>query len=273
MPSFAMAYQILSAGMILQSGWFLVCGAPPSDAPAPEAQERVQDPAIAATHQSRLQEELARCLQLIRAQRYGEARSRLQGILMQHPAWPRANLLMAITYHKEHRYEEARPLFARVLELDPKEHAARPFYGWCLYYLGEAAECEKMFQSYLDVNPDYSDAHYALGLLAMHRDDTAEAARRFETATQLAAQQNEPRIEGKARARLGDIYARNGELEKARVELEKAVVLRPDAYAAYFKLSRVLQRLGDREGADRARAMHEKIREQVRPTHDHETED
>jgi len=38
--------------------------------------------------------------------------------------------------------------------------------------------------------------------------------------------------------------------------------LNPDNYEPYFKLSRVLQRLGDAEGAKRAREKHDEIRKQ-----------
>jgi hypothetical protein len=34
----------------------------------------------------------------------------------------------------------------------------------------------------------------------------------------------------------------------------------------YFKLSRALQRLGDEEGAARARRLHDEVRQRVRPS-------
>ena len=58
---------------------------------------------------------------------------------------------------------------------------------------------------------------------------------------------------GRARARLGDLYLRLDDLPAARRELELALELVPDEGDALFTLSRVLQRLGDEEGAADAR--------------------
>ncbi len=210
--------------------------------------------------------ELGHCYELIQMNRYVEARKRLEPIVADHPAWPRANLLLAVTYHKEGRYEVAKPMFERVLALDPEMHSTLPFYGWCLYYLGEAAESRKQFEAYLKIKPDYADAHYAIGLLELDRNNLAEAQKRFELTIRQAKAEGQARVEGKAHAMLGDVFVRLGELERAKQELELAVKQRTDAYEAYFMLSRVLQRLGDPEGAARAREMHRQIREQMHPS-------
>lgn len=209
---------------------------------------------------------MARCLALIKAHQYEAARGRLQPIVALHPAWARAQFLLALSYHEEQRYELARPLFERALELDPAERTVLPFYGWCLYYLGDATAAARQFSGYLQHDPDYADAHYALGMIDYDRDDLEPASRHFADTIRLAAAAGDARTEGKARARLADVHVRRGELEQARTELERAVTLRPDAYEAFFKLSRVLERLGDREGAARALAQHDKVREQVRPS-------
>jgi Tfp pilus assembly protein PilF len=235
------------AGLALAASVSLIAGA---QAPAP-------GPPVAP-------DEMARCLELIRAKRYDAARERLEPIVRVHPGWARAHFLLALTYHEEQRYALARPLFERALELDPQEQAIRPFYGWCLYYLGEAEASERQFGAYLEKNADYADAHYALGLIAYDRDQLDVAAERLRTTIRLAA--GDPRTEGKARARLADVLVRRGELAEARAELERAVALRPDAYEAFYKLSRVLERLGDPAGAERARAAHDAAREKMRPS-------
>ncbi len=207
------------------------------------------------------------CLRLIETKRYDEARARLEPILKTYDDWPRANLIYAVAFHKDGRYSEARPYFEKALRLDPGETAVLPFLGWCLYYLGELDESHQRFDAYLrTVNPNYSDAHFALGLIAYDRDAIDAARTRFETAIRIAAAEKDAQVEGKARARLADVLVRTGELPQAREELEKALQLRPDAYAAWFKLSRVRQRLGDAAGAEEARRMHEVVRERVRPS-------
>ncbi len=211
---------------------------------------------------------MERCLDLIRQERFDEARATLAPIVAEHPRWQRAALLLGLAYFEEFRHGEARPLLERAIELDPATPdalAARLHLGWSLYYLGEPEAARARFEEVLRARPQEADAHFGLGLIAFDADDVEAAAGRLGTAIDLARRAGDAAVEGKARARLADVHVRKGNLDEARSELETAVRLRPDAYEAWYKLSRVLQRLGDAEGAARALATHREIRERVRP--------
>jgi tetratricopeptide (TPR) repeat protein len=208
---------------------------------------------------------MGRCKALIDAGQYAAARARLEPIVDQHPGWARASLLLAWTYYGENRFEAARPLFAQALAADPQEIAVRPLYGWSLYSLGELDDAEAMFESLLQLEPDYTAAHYALGLIHLDRDEVDLARERFATTVRLASRQADPPMAGRAHARLGDLAVRLDDLATAKRELELAVELFPDEVDALFKLSRVLQRLGDQEGAERARERFEEVKARVRP--------
>ena len=209
------------------------------------------------------------CLALIGQKRYEQARQLLAPVVADHPGWARAHFYLALTYHKENRYERARELFQRALQLDPQEHSVRPFYGWCLYYLGELEDSREMFESFLAVKPDYPDAIFALGLIDFDDDDIDSARRRLQKAVELARQRQDQPTEAKARARLADVLIRTGELGPARDELVRSIELNPDNYETYFKLSRVLERLGDAEGAEAARRSHHRVRQRTRPAGPH----
>jgi tetratricopeptide (TPR) repeat protein len=188
--------------------------------------------------------EMARLKEMIDGGLHIAARARLQAIVDQHPGWARAIALLALTYYKESRFEPAKALFARALEVDPGETAARPYYGWTLYSLGELGEAAAMFESLLRLEPGYTAAHYALGVIGLERDEVDSARQQLETTVRLAAEQEDPAMEGRAHARLGDLYARLDDLPRARRELELALALLPDEAAAAFALARVLERLG-----------------------------
>lgn len=219
-----------------------------------------------AVHSVAPADELTHCLRLIRDKQYAAARSRLEAITAAHPEVSRAWLLLALTYHEEQRYGMARPLFEKTLRVNPDEHSTRPFFGWCLYYLGRGDAAIEQFELYLKINPNYADAHFAIGLVDYDRDELEKAVLRFTRTIEIARATQDPRTEGKARARIADVCIRRGELAKARDELLAAVKLRPDAYEAYFKLSRVYHRLGESERAAWARKMHDDIREQLHPS-------
>ena len=205
------------------------------------------------------------CLKLMQEKRYEDARNLLIPVVSNHPGWAKAHFYLGLTYHKQLRYEEARELFERSLELDPEYHAPRVFHGWALYYLGELPAARRSFESYLAVEPDYPDAIFALGLLDFDEDEIEAARARFERTIELAQASESKSTESKSRARLADVHIRTGELKKAKQELERSIELNPSNYETYFKLSRVLERLGDAAGAELARQMHRQVRERVRP--------
>lgn len=198
--------------------------------------------------------ELARLKGLIESGDTVIARARLESIVEHHPGWARALLLLALTYHREQRHELARPLFERALDADPQQLAVRAPYGWCLLALGELETAEEMFEVVLAHHADHAESHYALGVIAFERDDVDGARARLERAITLAARAHDPSLEGRARARLGELLVRTGDLVAARRELERAVALRPHARDASFQLARVLERLGEKEAAALARA-------------------
>jgi tetratricopeptide (TPR) repeat protein len=180
-----------------------------------------------------------------------------------HPGSAEARFYLGLTYQFEQRYERSSELFEQALELDPAAAMPRLFYGWALYYLGRPEAARAAFESFLDSQPDHPEALYALGLLDFDADDVESARERLVRVIELAARQQNVATEAKARARLADVFVRTGELTAARDQLEASIRLNPNNYEPYFKLSRVLQRLGDEEGAEAARRLHDQVRERM----------
>ncbi len=206
---------------------------------------------------------LPTCLTLIRHAQTAKARELLEPVVADHPAWAKARFYLGLTYHREKRYERAAELFKRALELDPLYHAQRVYYGWCLYYLGDPDAAREMFESYLEVKPDYPDALFALGLIAFDADEIEPARRHFERVIALAQERNDAKTEAKARARLGDVLIRLDMMKPARVQLDRSIEMNPDNFEVYYKLSRVLERLGEPEAAQAARLKHDEVRDRI----------
>ena len=83
--------------------------------------------------------------------------------------------------------------------------------------------------------------------------------RRFRQVIELAESAGDAIKQALARARLADVHIRAGELDRAREELTLSVRLDPTNPKVYFKISRVLQLLGDTVGAEKALGMHADI--------------
>ena len=56
---------------------------------------------------------LEACLKLIDQGKTQDARELLTPVVAQHPDWARAHVVLALTYHRENRNQQARPLFER----------------------------------------------------------------------------------------------------------------------------------------------------------------
>jgi tetratricopeptide (TPR) repeat protein len=209
--------------------------------------------------------ELTECLNLVEQGEFDSARRRAHALVEKYPQSARAHLLLGLSYHKARHYEQARPHLEKAIELDPGDLPIRIFLGWCLYNLGEAEQSRAMFEVFISHRPDYADAHFALGLLDFADGEMESAERRFEQAIMLAGRAKSTDEEAKALLRLSDVYVATGRLEEAKGALMQSIRHNARLYSAWFKLSRVFDRLGDEEAAIKARAMHERVRSMVRP--------
>jgi len=83
----------------------------------------------------------------------------------------------------------------------------------------------------------------------------------------LAAQGKDadPKDIAKTRTRLGEVYERRGDLERAKTELTAATDLYPDNYEGLYKLYRVLEQLGQTEQATKVHAAYVAAKERLHP--------
>ncbi|MCB9914872.1 MAG: tetratricopeptide repeat protein [Planctomycetes bacterium] len=227
-----------------------------------EARRDAQDPRMDAA------------LKLVGARDWAAARAQLEAIAADRPQDARAAFLVGYTHHKEKRYAQARPWLERALELGPGFDRARSVfyvYGWCLWYLGEVDGARAAFEAYLELDPEERDAWFGLGLTAIQQGRLDDAARDLQRSVELvealAAQRGvDAQLAqdlAKAENALADVALARDDLAGARQHLTRAVGAWRDGYEAWFKLSRVLTRLGDDEAAAEALRQHDLARERL----------
>jgi tetratricopeptide (TPR) repeat protein len=206
---------------------------------------------------------LTGAFQLIKAGRYAEARQAAQAYLAAGtPAHPgQAQFILGLSYHRQRLYEAAQGHFARAIELEPDYVTARFFHGFALLNLGRLDEARKELEEYLARGPEDAEAVFGLGLVAIEQDRVDDAQRSIERAIALAQAKAGPALspaasEDLARyyARLGDVHLRQGDLAKARADLERSVELWPGALRAVAQAGGRAAPAGDTAGADRAQA-------------------
>lgn len=215
---------------------------------------------------------LVEAFQLIRQNQTGAARIRLAKHLKQYPRDAQATFLFGLSYHREKKYAQAVPHFENAIELDPEYFQTYHFLGWSCYYLGEPERSRRAFEAYLEHHPEEPDTEFALGLIELDADRLDEAEKRFRRSIGFIAKQARAKgaqadLHGlsKAHARLGELHERRGSLKEARADLETAVKLYPDNYEAFYKLYRVLVRLGEEEQATLVHQQYLAAKDRVRP--------
>jgi tetratricopeptide (TPR) repeat protein len=226
-----------------------------------------QNPIQAASSPTTIRPALVEIAGLIQSNSTGPARVRLHDYLQLHPNDSQALFLFGLSYHREQKYGQARVYFEQAAATPAPFPPVHYFYAWCMYYLGEVQRARESFEKYLQVNPAECDVYFGLGLIDLDENSLEAAERDFHKSIELAKQARKPdiRTESKAHARLAEVYERQDRLHEARSELERATTLYPDHYEAYYKLSRVLTRLGETEAAEKAKKDFFTAKERVRP--------
>ena len=263
------ALRIAIAGLVV---WTMAAGGcggeeetPPPSEPHPASADRPEPPE-APGRSVALGPELSGIFRLIGERRMEAARERLEEYLDESPRDGRATFLVGLSYHRQKHYAQARPHFERAITLEPEYHPAYHFLGWCMYYLGEMDAARRAFEMHLGYLPDEGDSHFAIGLIDLDEHRLAEAEERFLRAIELQADiPRRQRDVAKAHARLADVYLLRNELEPARGRLQRATELWPEHYAAFYKLHRVLTRLGDEEAAREAFRLYKLYQERAHP--------
>ena len=203
-------------------------------------------------------------VQLIQEGKTGSARVRIRQFMAKNGESSQPLFLMGLSYHSDKQYAKAVTWFTKSVESSglhypPSWH----FLGWSQYYLGNIEGAKDGFERYLRWKKEEPDTLFALGLIAMEEGDCMLAESMLQKAIIAAA--NEPLIQAKAKARLGDVFTETGNLEQAILSYQEAVKQNPDLYEAWHRLGSTLQRIGQTDEAEIARQQCTIARNRVRP--------
>ncbi|MCI0629033.1 MAG: tetratricopeptide repeat protein [Phycisphaerales bacterium] len=224
-------------------------------------------PGASSAPSQKLNPELLGAFTLISERKTDDARAALEHYMSQHPSDGQAVFLYGLSFHREQRYGQALPHYEKALELAPNYYRPHHFRGWALYYLGDLETSRASFDAFLRAEPDEPDSLFALGLIDLDEDNLDAAEARFRRSIEVLTWKGGRDVKGlsKAHTRLGEVYERQDQLEKAKQELVRATDLFPNAYEAYYKLYRVLMRLGETEQAQTVQQLYLASKERVRP--------
>jgi protein O-GlcNAc transferase len=150
--------------------------------------------------------------------------------------------LLGLVHNEQGNTEAAIKYWKRSLELDASRADANDSLGHALLLRDEYEKAEEYFRKALAIDPTLATANARLASALIHQGKMAEAASILEKARSLNAD---------GHRLLGEAYQNLGEFEKAKASYTKAIALNAELTEAYYGLSKVLNRLGEREQANK----------------------
>jgi len=169
----------------------------------------------------------------------------LRHAIQMHPTQASAHLNLALTLEVQpDGQDEAVTEYRAALAAKPDAPETEASLGQLLLSLGRLQEAEQEFRVALRLNPDLQDANYGLARVLKADKKAGEAAAEFD----LAVEQQQLKPDGIHAIRLSNgalQLAANGNLPGAIVNLQNAILLKPDYGIAKYNLGLILADSGD----------------------------
>jgi predicted Zn-dependent protease len=145
--------------------------------------------------------------------------------------------VLGLCYTDVKRYDDARHAFAAQYGFPPDSAEAYLLAGRLFLRREFPAEAALQASKALEINPVLPLAHQLLAEVALAKGDVPGAIHELE------AERTINPLNGLLYDRLGDAYIRNGQFAEARLALNRAVLLEPNATAPYILLGEALLQL------------------------------
>ncbi|AIQ98126.1 tetratricopeptide repeat protein [Prochlorococcus sp. MIT 0801] len=147
----------------------------------------------------------------------------------------------AFQFHSEGNISEASKYYQYFINQGFKDHRVFSNYGSILKDLAKLKEAEISTRKAIELNPNFSNAHYNLGNILSDLGQLKEA----EISTRKAIELN-PNFSN-AHYSLGNILNNLGQLKEAEISLRKAIELNPNNANAHYNLGNILSELGKKK--------------------------
>jgi tetratricopeptide (TPR) repeat protein len=160
-----------------------------------------------------------------------------------------ARLLMGTTKYMVNDFSGAMTDFQQAVKMNPNLPEVHSWYGQALLATGDQAAAKKEFQVELQSDPQNFDANLRMGVLLRQDENNGEALKYFQHALEVR-----PGDFG-ARYQIAAVELAEGDLDKARHDLQSIVKEAPNFTEAHVSLATVYFREKNKLEGDRERAI------------------
>lgn len=122
---------------------------------------------------------------LFKAQKFAEAKAKLEAAVQADPTNAKAHYLLGWTYNQLKRFEDAEAAFQAAVKLQPRFTLAYDGLGWTYNQLGRHADAQEACQQALRLEPNYPDAHLNLGRAYLGLGEREKAVQQYRTLSRL----------------------------------------------------------------------------------------
>jgi serine/threonine-protein kinase len=154
------------------------------------------------------------------------------------PAYADAHQRYAVLLIVMQRFDEAREALARAQSLDPLSRITATFAGYPAYYSRNYEAAAKQFRLALQMDPNFSMAHFRLGLTLAHQGDFDGAIAELTTSKQLSNDRD-------VVAALGRVEAMRGDRAAAEAAIAELAARSKDTFVTSYALAAIHAALGD----------------------------
>jgi superkiller protein 3 len=160
-----------------------------------------------------------------------------------------ARLLLGTALALKGNRTESIEQMAEAVRLRPQSASAHNQYGTVLSRFIEVEAARHEFEKALELDPQLSEAHVNLALMLAQASELIPAAAHLDRAIEL---QGDTRVAAYTHFLRAKIWGAQNQVDKAMLELQKAVQLRPDYAEAWSDLGGLRRLSLDQEGAVQA---------------------
>lgn len=181
---------------------------------------------------------LAAGIQAHQAGHRARAEPLYQDVLRQEPNNAQVWYLLGALYYETKRFDEARDMLERSIELQPKDLSTQAILGAVYAKVNQFDRAVQLLRAVATASPTSSPAYFNLGLALRDSGARDDAIVAFEHACALSSNYPE------ALSCIASCHELDGRLDVAEQFLRKCVTLFPSYLAAFIKLGQLLMRQG-----------------------------
>lgn len=194
------------------------------------------DPAMAEAHNS------LGVVELFYEWNWAEAEKAFHRAIELNPEYADAHQRYGIYLTAMGRFEEAREALRRAQARDPLSRIHATIAGYPDYYARDFAAAARQFRHVLEIDPDFSMAHFRLGLALAQQGE-------FEGALASLARSKGLSNDRDVVAALGLVHALSGNRREAELAMEELHTRAKDTFVSPYALAAIYAGLGDLDPA------------------------